>query len=195
MDVMVALVGALTSIVSYASQASEATVKSARPEVDRLVRALEMSVGSGHFRRPYSRYEVAVFIYAAVATAEEAIQTFERESPEVARDGWSRKGAAHGESMAQAMRRLRAFRANQGTLQRLATSFRTELRELGVDVEAFPGKIASLSDRSSHLHPPLPGEAFLPFPDVPQGHWAYDAVQRLRKERILRGYPNGRYGG
>jgi hypothetical protein len=28
-----------------------------------------------------------------------------------------------------------------------------------------------------------------PFPDVPQGHWAFDAVEQLRKQGILRGYP------
>jgi hypothetical protein len=28
-----------------------------------------------------------------------------------------------------------------------------------------------------------------PFPDVPRDHWAYDAVEQLRKRGILRGYP------
>jgi S-layer family protein len=28
-----------------------------------------------------------------------------------------------------------------------------------------------------------------PFPDVPKDHWAYDAVEQLRKLGILRGYP------
>jgi hypothetical protein len=28
-----------------------------------------------------------------------------------------------------------------------------------------------------------------PFPDVPRDHWAYDAVEQLRKVGILRGYP------
>ena len=28
-----------------------------------------------------------------------------------------------------------------------------------------------------------------PFPDVPETHWAYDAVEQLRKLGILRGYP------
>ena len=30
-----------------------------------------------------------------------------------------------------------------------------------------------------------------PFPDVPKGHWAYDAVEQLRQLGILRGYPGG----
>lgn len=28
-----------------------------------------------------------------------------------------------------------------------------------------------------------------PFPDVPKDHWAFDAVEQLRKLGILRGYP------
>lgn len=28
-----------------------------------------------------------------------------------------------------------------------------------------------------------------PFPDVPKEHWAFDAVEQLRKQGILRGYP------
>ena len=34
-----------------------------------------------------------------------------------------------------------------------------------------------------------------PFSDVPRGHWAYDAVEELRKRGILRGYPAARPGG
>jgi hypothetical protein len=28
-----------------------------------------------------------------------------------------------------------------------------------------------------------------PFPDVPRGHWAFDAVEQMRERGILRGYP------
>jgi hypothetical protein len=196
MDVMVALVGALASIVSYAPQASEATVKSANPEVDRLATALEMPLrNSNYFRRPYSRYEIAVFVNAAVATAESAFDTFEKESAAVARDGWSREAESHRESLALALRQMRAFRANRKAVEGLATSFRSELKQLGVDVDSLPHTIALLSERAVHAHPPIPDEAFLPFPDVPSGHWAAGALQNLRKERIVRGYPGGRFGG
>lgn len=33
------------------------------------------------------------------------------------------------------------------------------------------------------------------FPDVPQNHWAYEALENLRKEGILVGYPDGKYRG
>ena len=34
-----------------------------------------------------------------------------------------------------------------------------------------------------------------PFSDVPAGHWAYDAVNKLAAEGMVEGYPGGTYGG
>lgn len=34
-----------------------------------------------------------------------------------------------------------------------------------------------------------------PFGDVPAGHWAYDAVNKLAAEGVVEGYPYGTYGG
>jgi len=34
-----------------------------------------------------------------------------------------------------------------------------------------------------------------PFADVPQGHWAYDAVNQLAQRGIFTGYPDGTFGG
>lgn len=34
-----------------------------------------------------------------------------------------------------------------------------------------------------------------PFSDVPVGHWAYDAVNKLAAEGVVEGYPDGTYGG
>lgn len=34
-----------------------------------------------------------------------------------------------------------------------------------------------------------------PFSDVPQGHWAYDAVSKLAAEGVVDGYTDGTYGG
>jgi hypothetical protein len=36
---------------------------------------------------------------------------------------------------------------------------------------------------------PLPPASDRPFADVPRDHWAYEAVEELRKRGILRGYP------
>ncbi len=34
-----------------------------------------------------------------------------------------------------------------------------------------------------------------PFSDVPAGHWAHDAVNKLASEGLVEGYPDGSYGG
>ena len=34
-----------------------------------------------------------------------------------------------------------------------------------------------------------------PFSDVPAGHWAYDAVNKLAADGVVEGYPGGTYGG
>ena len=34
-----------------------------------------------------------------------------------------------------------------------------------------------------------------PFSNVPAGHWAYDAVNKLAAEGVVEGYPDGTYGG
>ena len=34
-----------------------------------------------------------------------------------------------------------------------------------------------------------------PFSDVPAGHWAYDAVNKLAAEGVVNGYPDGTFGG
>ena len=34
-----------------------------------------------------------------------------------------------------------------------------------------------------------------PFSDVPAGHWAYDAINKLAAEGVVDGYPDGTYGG
>lgn len=34
-----------------------------------------------------------------------------------------------------------------------------------------------------------------PFSDVPAGHWAYDALNKLAAEGVVEGYPGGTYGG
>ncbi len=33
------------------------------------------------------------------------------------------------------------------------------------------------------------------YPDVPTGHWAYDAVEQLTRDGVLKGYPDGKFRG
>ena len=41
----------------------------------------------------------------------------------------------------------------------------------------------------------LPAIAQDQFPDVPENHWAYEALARLKKDGLLVGYPDGKYRG
>lgn len=41
----------------------------------------------------------------------------------------------------------------------------------------------------------LPARAQQPFQDVPQGHWAYQAVMTLQERGVVIGYPDGTFGG
>ncbi len=41
----------------------------------------------------------------------------------------------------------------------------------------------------------LPAIAQDQFPDVPENHWAYEALARMKKEGLLIGYPDGKYNG
>jgi hypothetical protein len=34
-----------------------------------------------------------------------------------------------------------------------------------------------------------------PFPDVPKGHWAFEAVEKVRQAGIMIGYPDGTFEG
>src|SRR5271156_1312000 len=41
----------------------------------------------------------------------------------------------------------------------------------------------------------LPAVATDNFPDVPDNHWAYEALARLKKDGLLVGYPDGLFRG
>src|SRR5580692_5851633 len=41
----------------------------------------------------------------------------------------------------------------------------------------------------------LPAVAQDNFPDVPDNHWAFEALQRLKKDGLLVGYPDGLFRG
>lgn len=71
-------------------------------------------------------------------------------------------------------------------LRRLLQEFEAELAASGVDVDAAR---ASLDVRTGTA----PGEVVRRFSDVPQNHWAFDAVESSRVLGILRGYPDGTF--
>lgn len=68
----------------------------------------------------------------------------------------------------------------QGALRWLTAEFRPELKRLGTR-ESVIEAIIGLAPTAT------------PFADMPRTHWAYEAVESLRRKRILRRYPNGRF--
>ena len=45
------------------------------------------------------------------------------------------------------------------------------------------------------LTAPAQAQAAAEYPDVPRGHWAYDAINKLSQAGILEGRPDGNYYG
>ena len=45
------------------------------------------------------------------------------------------------------------------------------------------------------LVPAAEAQAAAEYPDVPMGHWAYDAINKLSAAGVIEGYPNGTYSG
>lgn len=57
---------------------------------------------------------------------------------------------------------------------------------------AMPMAQAALPPASLQTPPPAaPIARDTPFPDVPKDHWAYQAVETLRKAGVVHGYPAG----
>ncbi len=71
-------------------------------------------------------------------------------------------------------------------LHRFIGEYRSELAELGVGPKMRMQWLA-------HLKRFEPADG--PFPDVSKSHWGSDAVERLRKLGVLRGYPDGLFHG
>jgi hypothetical protein len=74
-------------------------------------------------------------------------------------------------------------------LSRLVLRFGPELTRLGVRVDQLEISNAPLIAPKMAPRPALPVAP--PFADVPQNHWAYDAVETLRKSGMIIGYTNG----
>ena len=73
----------------------------------------------------------------------------------------------------------------------LKAKFQNDLREYGVnlsEVESWFKEVQIVARR-------LPLSVAGPFDDVPQGHWASEAVEELRWFGLLRGYPGGMFKG
>ncbi|MEO7719785.1 MAG: S-layer homology domain-containing protein [Capsulimonas sp.] len=65
-------------------------------------------------------------------------------------------------------------------LSRLVDAFSPEIRQLGEHPEDAKNELATLAKPK-------------PFPDVPPGHWAAQAVRELKDKGIVVGYPSGEF--
>lgn len=92
-----------------------------------------------------------------------------------------------------------------GALAALVQEFHPELVLLRVDVHGLQKSIEplqALADASQEGKPRISGPVEIlrrssasgrPFPDVPKDHWAYQAVETVRKAGIVIGYPDNRF--
>lgn len=88
---------------------------------------------------------------------------------------------------------IEAFAENFWHLEFLVREFRTELIGIGVDYEEYWDLISllktTLAEKGIELRDPY-NERFI---DVPEGHWADEAIHNLRRAGVLYGYPDGEF--
>lgn len=65
-----------------------------------------------------------------------------------------------------------------------------EIKDLRNEVESLRGMLVDVSQGQK-----LDMNKMKLFPDVPENHWAYDAIKVLAGNGIVEGYPNGEFDG
>ncbi len=149
---------------------------------------------TGYHNRPASRYEVAVAVHATYVNLRDLVTDLEKKLARMTTvETKDANAGPTAEQLRDGVHRLQGIKVED--LRRLTEHFAPELTKLGVEVPGMQKDLIRISARIVRLHALKPGLALRPFPDVPPGHWASVATQRLRREGILRGYPDGRYRG
>lgn len=103
------------------------------------------------------------------------------------------------------------YRPNDNVMVNLSTAFGTGENMVGGGVSVRLGKggnklsreetnalkaqVADLTARMDALLSVLNPNMSKDFPDVPENHWAYEAVSRLAGNDIIQGYPDGEFHG
>ena len=103
------------------------------------------------------------------------------------------------------------YRPNDDVMVNLSTAFGTGENMVGGGVSVRLGKggnklsreetnalkaqVADLTARMDALLSVLNANMSKDFPDVPENHWAYEAVSRLAGNDIVQGYPDGEFHG
>ena len=92
---------------------------------------------------------------------------------------------------------IKGFQPSIHRVKRLVVELKYEMSQLtgAVSTKTMLQEIDRVDAQFRRLRIPRVGEAKEPFPDVPANHWAAEAVQTMKQEGILRGYPTGRFSG
>ena len=77
----------------------------------------------------------------------------------------------------------------------LMREFAWELAGIGADLEEMWSKLSKVRESYTDLGIELRDPYNERFTDVPDGHWADEAIHNLRRAGILYGYPDGTYRG
>ena len=103
------------------------------------------------------------------------------------------------------------YRPNDNVMVNLSTAFGTGENMVGggvsvrlgkggnklsrAETNALKAQVADLTARMDALLSVLNPNMSKDFPDVPENHWAYEAVSRLAGNDIVQGYPDGEFHG
>lgn len=150
--------------------------------------------GLGRGIRPQGRYEMAVAANAACNRLHAIVDGFRASNSKIALSRSTDEEAKALRSDLTGRYSLRsAMPRHADELHRLIAEFKHELKVLGVNPDQTYRQVTFDAATVLSLRVATPGEALEQFPDVPTNHWAAQAVQNLRANGIIKGYPSGAF--
>jgi autotransporter adhesin len=99
----------------------------------------------------------------------------------------------NGENLLNAGLSLKFGQGNHVSTTRVAMA--REMLSLRADNKAMHEQINAMNDRLNGVLGMLDMAKSASFPDVPENHWAYEAVSKLAGNGIIKGYPDGMFKG
>ena len=157
------------------------------PVTDRDIQAARALMNMGLWRRGdrgTPNHELATGARATTLGLKEIADRLERRLAAV-------KSPEEYDRLAAEMVGLRVWRPTIGRLRDVTIHRRWELASMGVDVDA----LLALQQESIRRVLAVDSQVNGPFVDVPRNHWAFSAVEDLRKAGIAVGYLDGSFQG
>ena len=99
----------------------------------------------------------------------------------------------NGESMWNTGLSVKLGQGNHVSTSRVAMA--KEMLDLRADNKAMHEQINTLNSRLNSVLGMLDMAKSASFPDVPENHWAYEAVAKLAGNGVIKGYPDGTFQG